>query len=256
MPDASPAEAAVDLHNQLIHLPYSEQDEIGRITWKLRRLHSRNRHDPATAIALVEALSMSGEVEEAADTAELIWGWRDRIEPQFLGPFVTGLMNLGMYDRSIEIAGRLDEKGAAIPEVAVALLDAAVGIGDVEILQEFADPGAGFDGAGERAAFLNQIRAAGLETAFGRTQRAVARLTQRKQAAYSAMICVTEEGPELSALVFVLMPREQRRDLEQTIDDAVDAELSEMGLPPGSMIPLVTTTVLPHTARWAPRLQS
>lgn len=251
MPSASPAEAAVEFHNQLVHLPYTEQEAIRQITWKLRQLHSKNRHDAATAVALVEALAMSGEAEEAAETADLVWGWRDQIEHQYLASFAHSLVGLGMYERAIALAQHLGEGGRAPPDVVSALLGAAIGIGDAAILQELSSKGTVPNGADAHSTLLTEFESANLTIAFKNTQRSIAGLTRGVQVAYAALFTATEEGPELATFVFVALPRKERRELEQAIDDATDRELSELGLPPGAMLPMVTTTVLPHTAHWA-----
>ncbi len=255
MTSGVPAPASVDLFNKLIRLPGSNKQEIGQIEFRLRALQKKRPSDLRTTVALLQALTMLGKTSEAIETADYLWGQRDWLDTETGRTFLENLTSLGMSDCAKELAVKfLDKPDLRTNQGFVELIiHIAVGAGDLALLRTVADWQVFPEVSRWIGSFVEELRRLGLDSQFKQHQAVVRNIAYGHQSSYLA-IFFDAEAVELSVYIYVDEPREERRLLENEIDDALAKYYVEQGVDPSLFVPLITTHVLDISARHAPRV--
>ena len=253
MTSGAPAEASVDFYNQLLRLPGSDKEAIGHIEFRLRALQRKQPNDLRTMVALLQALTMGGKTGEAIVTADRIWGQRDRLDTDRQLTFLAQLCDLGMFGRAKDLAVKfLDVPGLrANPEFVSLVVHIAVGAGNLDLMRTAADCEADVTLSRQIESFVEELQRLGLYSHFERHQAIVQNVFYGHQCSYLP-IFFDAETPELSVYVYANERRENRRLLENEIDDALANYFAEEGIDPGLFVPVITTQVLDISARDAP----
>lgn len=250
-----PAEASIDLYNKLISLPCSHKEEIGHIEFRLRALTRKNPGDLRITVALLQALTMLGKAVEAIETADYLWGQRDWLDTEIQLTFLAQLSGLGMFDRAKELAASLLDKPdlRANPVFVELIIHVAVGAGDLDLLRTAADSQAHPAQSRQIKSFLEELQRLGLDSHFEQHQATVQNMIHGRQCSHLP-IFFDAEAPELSVYIYVNETREERRILENKIDDALVKYYAEEGIDPWLFVPLITTHVLDISAGHPPRV--
>lgn len=253
MTSGVPAEASVDFFNQLLRLPGSDKEAIGHIEFRLRALQRKQPSDLRTMVALLQALTMAGKTGEAIDTADYLWGQRDWLDTDRQLTFLTQLSDLGMFGRAKELAVKfLDAPGLrANPVFMSSIVHIAVGAGDLDLMRTVANWESHVTLSRQIESFVEELQRLGLDSHFERHQATVNSVIYGRQCSYWP-IFYDAEAPELSVYVYADERREERRLLENEIDDALANYFAEEGIDPGLFVPVITTQVLDISARHAP----
>ena len=253
MTSGVPAPASVDLFNKLIRLPGSNKQEIGQIEFRLRALQKKKPNDLRTTVALLQALTMLGKTSEAIETADYLWGQRDWLDAETGRTFLENLTNLGMSDRAKELAVKfLDKPDLRTNQGFVELIiHIAVGAGDLDLLRTAVNWQVHPEVCRRIESFIQELRRLGLDSHFEQHQGTIRDVVHGHQCSYWA-IFFDAEAPELSVYIYVNKEREERRPLENEIDDALTKYYLDQGVDPGLFVPLITTHVHNVTARHAP----
>lgn len=254
MTSGVPAEASVDFYNQLLQLPGSDKEAIGHIEFRLRALQRKQPNDLRTMVALLQALTMGGKTGEAIDTADRLWGQHDWLDSDRQLTFLAQLSDLGMFGRAKELVVKfLDTPGlSADPEFILLVVHIAVGAGDLDLMRTAAGWETHATLSRQIMSFVEELQRLGLVSHFERHQATVQSVVYGHQCSYSH-IFYDAEAPELSVYVYANERRENRRLLENEIDDALANYFAEEGIDPGQFVPVITTQVLDISARHAPR---
>lgn len=246
MPPGAPAPASIDLYNKLIHLPYSDTTSIGQIEFRLRQMRRKDSTDVRAAVALLQALLMSGKAEEAIELADWIWGVQSWLEYDTKETFSTQLIHLGHFDRSKEFIIPLIDAPEIKnrDELILWASYVATGLGDLQQLQKIAEKTPDRDLQMFIEAFRAKLLETDLERHFSKHQSIVHDVVFGHQCAYHVNPLEIDEEPELSVYVFVDAPRLERRRLEDQIDAALETYYRDAGIDPGAYVPLITTSIL------------
>ncbi|MBF0373668.1 MAG: hypothetical protein HQL39_09650 [Alphaproteobacteria bacterium] len=228
----TPAERALEEHNRLIALPWSETEAIGRMLWRLRQDRRNMPADLQTAVAYLHCLICAGEASEARMVAtDLIHRWR-QMDSDAAATFWAALVWLGLYEDALRLTDDM-----ADAEISEGLAVIAVGLGDAKLLARLRQ---GEGHAHDTAQFL-LARA----DHFLAHQRAIRKVVADVQLSID-FVDSTEDPVGLILMIYVNGDRAYRRTLEEKIDQATAEVAAECGQPEGSL-PL-TVLVMSHTA--------
>lgn len=261
MTSGVPVAASVELYNQLLSLPFSDREGIGRIEFRLRQLRRQMASDPRIAVATLQALLMAGKPGDALELADWIWDQRARLTPDVERTFGSQLMDLASYDRARSI---LEPKLAATDDALSSDLYPlirylAFGQGDLALLERVASvigrSAVEHDrqAAEALAGFAAVVRDIGLERHFARHQGIVADILRGHQCTVHFLLVARERGPELIVYSYVAAGRAERRVLEARIDEALARYYEARGLPSAVHVPVITTNVIDLAACHAPK---
>jgi hypothetical protein len=103
MPSAAPAEEAVELYNQLLHLPPAQSEQVRTLLWKLKGLHRKLPGNPAVTLALIEAQRLAGDAHDALVLANAVWPLVRVLNRQERDTYISHLMSLGLYEKALEL---------------------------------------------------------------------------------------------------------------------------------------------------------
>jgi len=160
-----------------------------------------------------------------------------------------------MLDRAKELSAIILNTPAlrADPEFVGFLIQAAVGAGDIELLKTISDWQVHPEISRRINLFVEELQRLGLEPHFKQHQSIVQSMVYGLQSSYLA-IFFERETIELSVYIYVNETRDERRLLEDRIDDALAGYYRENGVGSGQFVPLITTHVLDISARHPPRI--
>ena len=255
MTSGAPAKASIDFYNQLLRLPCSDKEAIGHIEFRLRALRRKQPNDLQTMVALLQALTMGGKAGEAIETADYLWGERDWLDTDRQLTFLAQLSSLGILGRAKELAVKfLDAPGlCANPEFISLVVHIAVGAGDLDLMRTAVDCEMDATLSRQIESFVEELQRLGLDSHFEQHQATIRNVVHGHQCSYWP-IFFDAEAPELSVYIYANKGREDRRLLENEIDDALAKYYVEQGVDPSLFVPLITTHVLDISARHAPRV--
>ena len=167
--------------------------------------------------------------------------------------FLAQLSDLGMFGRTKNLAAKfLDVPGLrADPAFVSLMLHVAVGAGDLDLMRTVAGWEMHATLLRQIKSFIEELHRLGLDSHFEQHQATVQNVIYGHQCSYWP-IFYDAEAPELSVYVYANERRENRRLLENEIDDALANYFAEEGIDPGLFVPLITTQVLDISARHAP----
>lgn len=245
-----PAPAAIDLHNKLISLPYSDRGEIGRLSWQLRKLYRENPGDLAAGVALLVAFCMEGKAAEAFPLARSLIGHHWQMSPGVRHNFVGSLVNLGMFNEAVGLCST-PTSDAASSECKQNLLQAAYGLGDTKMMLACADM---LDDSNRSAvhAAVATIDRLGLAGYLPGHQAAVMDVLRGR---FTGFFCAArapgdDGGAWLSCVLHVDADRKERRLMEADIDDRAAAFSAAHGLAADSWGEAISILVLDIASHW------
>lgn len=255
MVTGQPAKSTINLFNNLIKLPYSERDEIRALEWQLRSLHKRTPSDTEATVALLEALIMIGNAEEAHSLAEQVWNAKNILEPQVKDAFIGQLTGLGMFERHFEMIQPIKHLWKTHENFVAFSLSSAFGLGDVKRLKEIADNISDKTLIKKIGLFVSQLGDLGLLDYFPQHQAIVNKIMSGQYTDYIACLDSNEgdEKPRLDVMFFVDSNRQERRLMEQTIDDALLKLNTSQEIDPHLHTDVITTMVIDLVAHWPPK---
>ncbi len=244
----TPAPDAIDLYNKLLHLPFSATTEIKQIAWRLRWPRQR---DGATAVAYLQTQIMLGQAAKAREVADSLWDQRYTLPFEVAGSFAAQLGMLGCYDRASDFIKALGDKGEIKPlpvTIGASALNASLWRGDLDKAEAIIRSSQSKE-QGRIASFREELNQVGLAPHFAVHQKIVHNAVADIQCTQSIFIN-TEEGVEFRQSIFVKGTREERRRIEDRIDDALAEYWRSVRLEEAAHIPLITTSVLDIASHW------
>lgn len=139
MTASAPAEAAVDLHNQLVALPLADQEAIGRIVWQARKLAREVPGNFSIRLLFAMALVRAGQRDEAFREGTTAYNLRGQAD-EGLAELAQTLAGLGDVERSIQVAREICSKpGTRVDNHAQTLASiTALHAGDADLLKTVA----------------------------------------------------------------------------------------------------------------------
>lgn len=217
-----PAAKVNQLYNELIHLPYDQEQRIEQIGWQLRSLMRQQPRDIPVRVALVYALAMAGKAEEARDLAQGLWQFRHAMDAEVQRTYAKSLVDLGLYELAPDLRDRFAAEDAGVLERHI-----AVGLGNAAFFSVLAE----HVPVGLKTLFLALAKCPDY---FQARQAAVRAVVAGRQVAYQTIpVPADDDGwdAELDVSIYVAGDFRERRLLEDQIDDAVAAVSAEFGLP-------------------------
>ena len=229
---AAAAAKVNQLHDELITLPFDQEERILAIGWQLRLLHRQAPNDMPVAVTLMNAIAMAGAAEEARTMASRLWPFRQTMSPLVGWDYLGSLLDLAMYEQAATVLAAVANH---LPLAAIAVMrrHIAVGLGDAAFFARLGDRV-----APELAPLCQRL--AQHSDYFRARQAAVRSVVEGHQVAYTTHLVPSdaETDGELDVGIFVAGDIAARRMLEQRIDDAVARVSAEFGVN-GDDLPII-----------------
>lgn len=229
---AAAAAKVNQLHDELITLPFDQEERILAIGWQLRLLHRQAPNDMPVAVTLMNAIAMAGAAEEARTMASRLWTLRQTMSPVVKPDYLDCLIRLAMYEQAAAMLAAVANHFLPA-DIAPLQRDIAVGLGDAAFFAQLGDH------VEPELAPLCQ-RLAQHSDYFRARQAAVRSVVAGHQVAYTTYLVSpdAETDGELDVGIFVAGDVAARRMLEQRIDDAVAKVSAEFGIE-GDALPII-----------------
>jgi hypothetical protein len=254
MVGALPAQETAELYNRLIRLDLSEQEAIKQIEWQLLKIRRSKQGDPAVNVALLLVLTLSGRPEEAAQLAEELWARRALMPDEVQLPFAGILIKLAQFGRAVEL---IKPRLRWFDQLIVSqMIIVSFALGDVGLMWELAKKcksqerqESSFGLAINYCEFLDELQKKSILDHIQWHQTIVNSLLMNLVTNVDVSLSAWGGEPEICISYYTPLDRQERKRLQNKIDDAIEERSASLGLSPGFFVPTLMFMVLDHNAR-------